>query len=276
VSGPIHPLLGRIRELRRLREQHTPLAHEILDDHHAHALSDQTVYLITGPQRWARIGAHEHHAHLLGQRGYLAVTGRTPVLGLAEHLALLDDHGRGGLHRAETLRDTAHLAAPVVAVLLAVCVRGGLVRWDTGETVHDAATRLALDAGHRFLDLPNPALPCPLDIYADVADELSLVDWPARDYAAAYLADRDVIHGALAAQDIAWGGPVLTAQEAADRARVAYSTWRAYVSREEAPAADQDGRWRASTVDAWRLTRSAETQLGWWSSTPAPAAAGAR
>lgn len=52
----------------------------------------------------------------------------------------------------------------------------------------------------------------------------------------------------------------LRVTEAAARAGVADSTWRAYVAREQAPAADgqYDGRtpyWFESTVDAWIAAR---------------------
>jgi len=48
--------------------------------------------------------------------------------------------------------------------------------------------------------------------------------------------------------------------EAAARAGIAPSTWRAYVAREQAPAADgqYDARtpwWYESTVDAWMAER---------------------
>lgn len=153
-------------------------------------------------------------------------------------------------------------AAPLVAVLLAVCVRAGLVQWDTGESVQRAASRLALDAAWRLLSDPNPVTAA--RVFADVADAMDLVDRPAGDYARTYLDERADIDAALAERDIHWGGRTLTAVQAADRAKVVTSTWTSYVARGQAPAADVDGQWRTATVDAWRITRTTVHHTGWW------------
>jgi hypothetical protein len=267
LTGPIHPLHARIRDGHRARAAFRPVARQILDDHRDHAVSDQTVYRL-GPQaRFDRLGAYEDHRQVLTQdRHTLAVTGRTPVDAVADAIARdqLGDRLPGDQERAIALRDAAELAAPMVAVLLAVCVRAGMIEWDTGESVQAAARRLSLDAAWRTLPQPNPALPRPRDIFAAVADATNLVDRPGTEYAQAWLTDREEIKAALAEQGIRWGGPTLTAAEAAARASVAASTWRAYTTRQEAPAADEDGRWYPATVDAWRITRAAPTQTMWW------------
>jgi hypothetical protein len=53
---------------------------------------------------------------------------------------------------------------------------------------------------------------------------------------------------------------MLTIEQAATRAGVAASTWRSYVSRGQAPSADERDewghpRWNESTVDYWLATR---------------------
>jgi len=71
------------------------------------------------------------------------------------------------------------------------------------------------------------------------------------------------VERARAEQDAA--DPLLSARELCERLGIARSTWRAYVSRHEAPPADDadldrpEGsripRWRRSTVDAWKASR---------------------
>jgi hypothetical protein len=267
VTGPRHPLLARIDQGHRARATYLPVAQEILADHRDHATSDQSVYRLYADARYDRVGTHEDHSQLISSDLHaIAVHTNMGADELADQIAhdQLGARLRGYQGRAEALRDAAEKAAPQVAVLLAVCVRAELVDWDTDESVQAAGRRLALDAGWRLLGRLNPVIPRPRDIFTDVADALNLVARPASDYAAAYLAERDQIDAALAARGIRWGGRSLTALDAASRAQVAGSTWRAYVARDEAPTADEGGLWRCATVDAWRLTRTSPTQTAWW------------
>lgn len=278
ITGPTHPLLRIVRDADQAPARHLTSAAAALAAHRRHAVSDQSVVRYDGEVGEADakvtwMGPNETHRHLLGiGPDYLAVTGRTRPIDLARQIARYVEPNAvsGQVDRARTLIAAAEAAAPMVAVLLVVCLRAEMVRWDTGESVQGAAWRLALDAGHRLLGRLNPALPTPAHVWAEVADALHLVERPAADYARAYLDDRAELDQILVSRDIRWGGRTLTRRQVADRAGIAEGTWDGYVSRTQAPAADGGGEWRAATVDAWRLTRTTSRHTEWWTTGPSP------
>lgn len=259
LTGPSHPLLRRIRDADRALRAYLPVARAIIEHHRLNGISGQSVYRLDGRDRWTHLGSYEDERwRLASSPDVLAVSGRDDIRQLAYTIAQVEHPDRlpGSQARAVALRDAAQEAAPMVAVVLAVAVHGGLVEWDTTETVQGAGWRLSLDAAWRLLPQPNPTLPRPRDVFAEVLGGLGYTGQPAEDYARHYLDDRDAINASLEAAGVRFGGRMLTAVEAAGRAKVAGGTWTAYVSRGQAPATDEAGQWRTATVDAWRMSRT--------------------
>ncbi len=276
ITGPLHPLVKYLRqaavERRHALNTHGHMAKEILRHQHWNTASDQGVYEITGPSRWRYVGTAEDKGHLADQPDYVATTARGGYEALALALAGFRAHRQ---ERAILLNDAAWQATPMIAATLGVRLATGDLTWDTGESVSDAALRLARDAAWKMLDSPNPVFPRAGDVYAEVAEWLGYggdADELVRHAAAAnvpdrrgatrmalareYLAHRETIAAALAGTGIEWGGERLSGRQAAARAGLADSTWRAHVSPGAAPAADGDGAWPAAVVDAWLNSRA--------------------
>lgn len=258
ITGPIHPLTRLIRDGQSAQRagagQYLDTARELIAHHNRHGISDQTIYGINGPGKWTHMGSYEDRRELLTHgRDYVAVSARSKPRDIAASIA--PDTTPPGYHRAVQLRAAASTAIPMVAATLAVCAQIGAVEWDTGEAVYVAAERIALDAAWALVRQPNPVLPRPADLYAAVLDSLGLTDRPAADYARHYLDARDAIAEHLRQAGIEWGAPLLDARQAAERAKLAWPSWRSALSRQDAPVADDGGRWLPHTVDAWRLAR---------------------
>lgn len=275
ITGPIHPLVAHLRREHARRAaavaRWQATAQAILRHQHLTATTDQGVYEVGGPGSWRYVGPVEDHGQLATQAGYVAITARGGFEALAVRLSDIDGYG---LAIAERLHEAAHAAAPMVAAVIGLRVMGGTLEWDTGETVSEAALRLARDAAWEIYRGPSrPALcgPDPGGLHAgtrlvyDVA--AAMLSAPqAEQVAQNYLDRRGEVTAAVAAAGIQWGGAQLTARQAAERARIAVSTWHAYVSRRQVPEAD-DGEadtWRTTTVDAYRLTRTrTRCPAGW-------------
>lgn len=265
ITGTAHPLTRRIWEGKRAITRTADLTERISRDERKHGIGSGTVYELLRADGFAdasgfrRIGPTEDYGHLLDQPDYVVVYAtRRPRGELAEAISIAASAQSlpGNIARAQALHDAAVKAAPMVAALLAVCVQGEVFEWDTDESVAAAGARIALDAAYDALGQGMPIQPVQArDIWSLVLTRLNVVDRPAADYAGAYLEQRDTINATLAEQGIEWGGTLLDAAAAADRAGITRSTWTAYVARTEAPAGDAPKLWRLATVDAWRLTR---------------------
>jgi len=260
ITGPIHPFVRHTRRValdrKRAIERWTNTATAIRRHQHLNGDSDEGVYQVSAPGSWRYVGTSEDSRHLVGQVGYYAIAAR----GGAEQLALQLAGVAGQHERAEALHQAAWAAAPMIAATLGLGIAAGTITWDTGETVADAALRIARDSALRLLDQPNPdtRLIKARDIY-----RVTFADYDPPEIARMYLDRRDAIAATLSEQDIEWGGALLDAQQAAERARLSASGWRSHVSRGEGPVADEDRRWRVATVDAWRLSRPRAAATGW-------------
>lgn len=271
LSHPRDPMLTLIRDgdrqLDDIRRSYTPMAAAIVNDHRNHGTSDQSVYRLDGGGAWTRLGTYEDNRHLLtlGPE-YLDVTARTDPQSLAVLLAPPDKTPPSAYYRARRLIGAADGTAPLAGIVLALfIVRSGL-EWDTDETVMTAARRLSRDAAYRVATRQSDG--CALrEVFADLVAELGAVRQPAPVYGQAYLATRTETDDGLAERGIDWGDPGLTVEETATRVGVTPATWRAYVSRHQAPGPDLPGsrpRWRAATIDAHRLQRDSY----WWDVEP--------
>lgn len=264
ISGPpLHPLVSYLRKAAKDRERAlatwSTTAKMIHGHHIGHGTSSQGVYAVSSPQSWKYLGPAEDHGHLLTQVGYFAVADRAgDDKALALQLAGFD---HPAVTHAENLHTAAHAAAPMIACALGLRTAADTLVWDTGETVSETALRLARDEAWCRVGTGNPVLPRPRDIFTPISEALA-TGGPAA-VSMAYLAVREAIEAALTRNGIEWGGPMLTAEQAADRACLAWSTWRSHVSRGQAPTADRDGAWRAATVDAWLLSRPRVQTAGW-------------
>lgn len=257
LTGPTHPLRAYVREADREIGQHLDTAARLVRAHHQDGTSDTSVFRLPDEEY---VGPLEHHPDLLGQAGYIIVgRGRDDLETVAAGLAGRDLRR---LALASKLIAAAEVAAPMVSALLAVALVDGL-EWDTGETVTEASHRLSMDAAWRIQCAPVIEPTAPSSVYDAVVDMMG-GGLAASDCAARYLISRATIRTLMGAAGIAWGGTHLTAIEAADRSGVVSSTWRAYVARQEAPAEDLPGRWRPTTVDAWRLLRPRAGAAAWW------------
>ena len=216
---------------------------------------------------WELVGPQEHHEwELADLPGWLPVTGRDQVRGLAEKIRQYRHPDQAA--QAEQLRSLVRLAEqaqPMIEVLLAVSAARHAVEWDTPESIAQAARRMCLDwAWDRYEGRRSPLYPRLVDQPRDVFTDILALGWeprPAHDYAASYLASRNEIDAALGELGIVWDGELLTVTQAAARCGIAPSTWRSHIARSEAPAADYNTQWRTATIDAWRLQRRNTT---WW------------
>lgn len=267
VTGPKHPLVAAYHRARadrdRIFTRHRPMATAILSHHHAQARSDESVYRITclradGPNPWDEVlswdyvGPIEDHADLAGQQGYITVRTHNPRVVQALYPAA-DDH-----EVYLTLIKAASKAAPQITLMLAIGAASGAIEWDTGETIREAALRIAMDAALTIKDesswnhTPDRVLDTVRGAYGQTR--------PMRDYANDYLTHRENILADLERAEIPLGDPLLEMQEVVNLVGIERSTLRAYVSRGEAPAPDADRgtrnpKWREITVTAWLLRR---------------------
>lgn len=253
LTGPRTALDRYIRDAENAADRWQPITDAIRAHHRDQGTSGQSVYHLTGdPAAWRYVGPVEDHRDVLGQTGYVAVGGR-----YGANRYTIADHPHHG--RAVVLRAKSTEVAPIVSAALALCLRAGLLIWDTGETVNAAGRRIAAEGAWTLLHDPNPATA--ERVFAAALTVAGVADHAMTEYARAYLAQRDIINPTLDRLGVEWGGHRLDAAEAAERAGISPSTWRAYVTRDQAPGPDWFGpsRWRAATVDSWRLTRPGGT-----------------
>ncbi len=258
LRGPIHPLVELVRRGDAERRQYEPAASRMIKEHYDRAAAYISVFGVeNGVGRY--LGPEEDYGHLLSQPGYVRVGGRdNGVANVAGQMA-----GTSSAYAAAVkLLQAAHGAAPMVDALLAVTTADGDLEWDTGESVQAVAWRLCLDAAERLRIYPRLSTG-PADVYGELLVMLGFGP-DAEECARRYLKRRREIQQALSDAGIEWGPNTVIGPEAAERAGVASSTWRAYVARGEAPDEDlPGGRWYKATIDAWRLTRP-RVSNSWW------------
>lgn len=263
ITGPAaHPLTRRINDGRRDARDVLSQATELYREHVKHGLSDQSVAQWDSGT-WYLVGPVEDHQDMANNPDVVVINARsTPPAELA--LMMADSAKLGQTVVAERLRDAADAATPMVAALLASALADGVLDWDTGETVSAAARRLAYDAAWSLL-LRLPLADRPARIYEAVVEMMPSLTRgrTAQQVAADFVARHGVISTGLLEAGVEMGGATLSAAEAAERAGVAGSTWRAYASRGEVPAADRDGGWSVALVDAWRLS-APRRSTAWW------------
>lgn len=261
ITGTQHPLLRRAQADARAVQEFRSLAAAMWQDQQERGLSQQGIYHLSSQSPtqllWRRVGDWEDSRHLLSDGPAYVAVGDSPEgpRGLAVRIArqTYPDRYVGTAARAQECAQAAEEAAPTVAVLLSARLLRGDLEWDTDESVSDAGRRLALDAGWELHRSQIPVRTTARHVVEHVAGLLDVDD--VASAAAEYLAQRTQLGELLAEQRITWGGDTLSAEQAAARAGLAASSWRAEVSRDRAPVADVDGRWRPATVDAWRATR---------------------
>jgi hypothetical protein len=271
ISGPIHPLIAAYQQAQRDRvgilHQHTHTAADLLAHHTAHGVSYESVYAITGEAigdrpyderiTWRYVGPIENHGDLANQRGYITI--RTSDRDTNDVVAQLfpqlnDDAAYSALIKA------AYEIAPQITLILTIGAASGAIEWDTGETIHQAATRIALDAAWSIRGEPGSGYSHTSDHVLDAARQSLGQRRPMGEYARNYLDNRDAIFADLDRASIVLGDPLLGSKDVAERAGIAQSGLRANVTRNAAPTADLDRgsrspRWHEVTVTAWLATR---------------------
>lgn len=258
ITGPYHPIIKALHDAERRVTEFRHVAKGILTHHTLHAESSDSVYRVDSPTTWSYVGPAEHYRHLVTgldtRNGYVRVAhGQGGSIALATRLAFLV--GERTPVMIQHMIDAADLAAPMIAATFVLGVEQGTYGWDSGETVMEAAIRTARDTAHERCSDPTPR-----KIWQATFTDGYVVEEIARKY----LDRREAINIALAEQGIRWGqSHLLSAAHVADRVGLALSTWTAHVSRGEAPGADGDRVWRATTVDAWRLSQPRATLAGW-------------
>lgn len=260
IAGPYHPLIRALRSAEARVAGYEDTAKAMLRRHALAAASDESVFRVHGHGSWSYVGPSEQFGHLATgldtSGGYVRVGNRRGgYRALAQRLSLR--YGERSPDELRALVDAAAEAAPMIAATLALRVERGTVEWDTGETVMEAALRLARDAAYAMTRKGSAR---------QVFDSVFEGRYVVEEVAAAYLENRAAIDAALETHGIEWdaGDRVLSGVQAAQRVGTAPSAWRSHVSRGQAPAADRAGGWRVTTVDAWRLTRPrAPKPAGW-------------
>lgn len=266
--GPLHELDKQVREEQKtldvLIEQVRPVAEAVLVDYQENVVRGQAVYEIVKKgvvHPWRRIGLLEEHAASEVREDCVVVAdGHDPApvfqYLLSDAYSFLGDLRR----RQEAVRELE----PVAAMALALQLGHGM-EWASEETLLQAAGRLLKDAAV----LPRNFFPnVTRRLWAEYTwmlegdprqPRFSYVPSPRlsswSEVAQAYLDARPEIARAIGEQHVDVGQSALAGPEAARRAGVAWSTWRAYASAGTAPAADLTGpaRWWPLTVDAWRI-----------------------
>lgn len=279
VTGPTHPLVAAYAKAKRtkdlLREHHTATATAIMRDHRDHGVSDSTVYSVSTASNsadwrratiiWKHKGAAEACEGFANQPGYITVRGirdqasarnNGPYSILGQ---IFPDEWRR-VQRYGMLLEAANHATPQAAFVLAIAAAGGYLEWDTGESIHAAAHRIALDAAWNLRDVRTVANQVTAE---HVMDELRRTYHQHRtvtEFATEYLENREAILAALEEEDIRVGDQMLTTEKVAEVIGKSTSTWRSYISQGKAPAADlgvgtRTPQWYPMTVAAWRVAQ---------------------
>ncbi|WP_106403276.1 hypothetical protein [Actinocorallia populi] len=268
LTGPLHELDKQVHKeqktLEVLIEQVRPVAEAVLADFRENVVDGQAVYEVVRAgvvHPWRRVGLLEEHAASAAQEDCLVVADGDDPTPVFRHLLFGAYNFLGGLRgRQEAVRELE----PVAAMALALQLGHGM-EWASEETLVQAAGRLLKDAAvlprnfspnvtrrlweeYTWLLEGDPHQP-----RFGYVQSRRLGSW--REVAQAYLNSRSEITRAIDEQHVNVGQSALAGPEAARRAGVAWSTWRAYVSADRAPAADLTGpaRWWPLTVDAWRI-----------------------
>lgn len=258
ITGPYHPIIKALHDAERRVTEFRHVAKCIMTHHTLHADSSDSVYRVDSPTTWSYVGPAEQYGHLVtgldARNGYVRVAhGQGGSIALATRLAFLV--GERTPVMIQHMIDAADLAAPMIAATFVLGIEQGTYGWDSGETVMEAAIRTARDTAHERCSDPTPR---------KIWESTFIDGYVVEEIARKYLERREAINIALAEQGIRWGqSHLLNAAHVAKRVGLALSTWTAHVSRGEAPSADGDRVWRATTVDAWRLSQPRATLAGW-------------
>lgn len=289
ITGPLHPLVAAYRQakreqqafLARNRERAAALARE----HVRHSESYSST-IRTSPIAYE--GPSENIGHLAQLDGFVTVYDSdlrgAPELENMYAAYTAPGWPRGGARQrhwhaqldAITAREApghaaqvqryrkligySYEAAPQVAIMLAIGAASEHLTWDTGESIHGAATRICLNMANGLLEAGE--LIIDTDRIVTAAREDFEQTRTIAQFSRNYLDNKDAILTKLKELEIEMGGKKLASADAAEMARISPSTWRAYVTRGTAPLADdtedaRSPRWWQVTVAAWSSARSA-------------------
>ncbi|MFB7763622.1 helix-turn-helix transcriptional regulator [Streptomyces xiamenensis] len=292
ITGPRHPLVSAYRDAKKRRDARLPelrkAAAQVLLEHRQRANGTESVFEIygAGDLPSARyVGPSEVHGHLATQSGYITVwDGDLKGAPSDDKRVLATGHGLHGKFatrwekhldsvaermdphlrdaaRYRALLDASNEAAHQVSIVLALLVAEGRVVWETDDSVHTAALRLARTTAMNGMGYDSKwtwLAACRI-----TEDTLGgLMTSTLEERAEAYLSDRQSLTATLAEHGIEWGSYERDSSATAESVGLAESTLRSYITRDTFPAPDigagtRSPRWREVTIMAWKISRAA-------------------